>query len=159
MEKKEGEISWGQTLIKWENIIREDNFTSSPLTFYMKSNITLTDKRLITHYPNIILKLIPLWFNNTTFNLKQISWVQLHTKYKVIKIAISIIVILVWLFSGELFVLLLAWFLWIILLSWWIETYILVTTSWRSTCCPVVFWEKWKVQELINDLNSKIAEG
>jgi uncharacterized membrane protein len=148
-------LPWWQVLSSWENIANKDNFISWLATFYIKSDFVVTNKRFIAHYPNIVLWFLPMWFNNITFNLKQISGVNINVEYKIFKILIWLLLTLVWIFSLMIFLIP----VWIIFLSLWIQIYIKVATSWWITKCPIIFWEKQKAQELVNKLNSTIAEN
>lgn len=151
-----------QVLASWEKVTNRDKLVSSISTFYIKSDFITTDKRFIAHYPNIILWCLPLWFNNLTFNLKQISWVNINISYKIFKILIWIILFIISLsslWSWNIWVMLLTLIWSVIFLSLWIQVYIAVSSSGWTTYCPVVFWEKSKANELIQKLNSTIAEN
>ena len=152
-------LPWGQTLTNWEEIINWNQFTSSISTFYIKSNFATTNKRFIAHYPNLVMGFLPMWFNNLTFNLKQISWVNINVSYKLVKMILWIAAILYWISNWDIALMMLFIVLWLILFLTWIQVYITVSTSWWITNCPIVFREKSKAQELINNLNSTIAEN
>lgn len=153
-------LPWKQILSTWENIIRYEKLTSSILTFYIKSDFVITNKRFIAHYPKTVLWFIPMWFNNSTFNLKQISNVNIDIEYDFLKLILWIIFILVFPWNlHNIWVWLFLLILWIILIVWWIQVYIKVATSWWLTKCPVVFYEKWKAENLVKELNYTIAEN
>lgn len=148
-----------QILANWENIVESNSFISSISTFYVKSDFSVTDKRFVGHFPNIVLWMIPLWYNNITFNLKQISGVSIDVAYNFKKIVFWVISLLVWLSLWSVVLFVLAILLALGFFSNWIQIYMTVTTSWWITKCPIVFWEKSKAQELVNKLNSAIAEN
>ena len=89
MKNITNKLPWGQTLSEKEKIINTSDFISSISTFYIHSSFAVTDKRLVSHYPNIALWIFPLGFNNMTFNLKQISGVNIDIEYKIWKILLS----------------------------------------------------------------------
>ena len=93
-----------QVLSNWEEIVNRSHFISWLATFYIKSDYIATNKRYIAHYPNIVLWFLPMWFENLTFNLKQISWVSINVEYKIFKILIWLIISLIWLFSLMIFI-------------------------------------------------------
>lgn len=155
----ENNLPGGQALTNWETVAHKNNFVSSLSTFYIKSDFATTNKRFIAHYPNIVLGFLPLGFNNKTFSLKQISWVNINVSYKLLKILIGIIAILFWLGSGEFWIMILGIIVWLVFFSLGTQVSIAVTTSGQVTYCPIVFWEKGKATQLVNNLNSVIAEN
>lgn len=156
----ENSLPWWQVLTNEEKILIKNWFMSSLLTFYIKSEFAVTNKRFIAHYPKIALWLLPLWFNNITFSVKQISWVQIDVSYKIFRLLIWWI----WAFVGfsnmseasRWFIVMIIWILLFVSAIW---TYIKVVTSWWTTYCPILFWEKGKAEILIQKLNASIAEN
>lgn len=147
-----------QILVKDEEIIRNDEFVSSLSTFYIKSGFAVTNKRFISNYPNIVMGIFPMGISNTTFTLKQISWVQIDISYKIFRMILGIIIWFIWLWTideaGVLFLI-----AGILLFGSWIQTGIKIVTSWGVTFCPVIFWEKDKATILVQELNRSIAEN
>lgn len=152
-------LPWWQVLSNWENAINTSSFISSLSTFYIKSTFATTNKRFIAHYPNIVLWFLPMWFNNLTFNLKQISSVNIDVEYKLLKMLLWIISIIIWLWTWDILWMIILILIWVIFLSLWIQVIIKISTSWWVTKCPIIFWEKSKAQNFINDLNSTVAEN
>jgi len=155
----ENNLPGWQVLSSSEELIKKEKFISSLATFYIKSDFAVTNKRFIAHYPKIVLGILPMWFENITFNLKQISNVNIDVEYKIFKIILWIIAIIFWFWSWSAWVMLIWILLWILFFASWIQVYIKVATSWGVTFCPVVFFEKWKAKRFIQEINTIIAEN
>jgi len=153
-------LPWWQILVKEEKIVKKDSFISSLLTFYIKSEFAITNKRFVAHYPKIILGIFPWWFNNITFSIKQISWVQIDVSYKIFRMLVWIILWFIWFSTLAMWWMgLLLLILGILMFASWIQTYIKVVTSWWITYCPILFWEKSKAETIVQNINTSIAEN
>ena len=91
----ENTLPGSQVLASGESVISKQGFISSMSTFYIKSDFAITNKRLIAHFPNIVLGCLPLGFGNITFNLKQISGVNIEVSYKIFKLLLGVLAIFI----------------------------------------------------------------
>jgi len=149
-------LPWWQTLSKSEEIILKERILSN---FYLKSDFVITNKRLILHYPNLILWMLPMWFNNSTLNLKQISAVNIDVSYNFKKIWLWVLAILIWLSNNNIVALVSFVLIWLFFFLLWTQVSLLVSNNWWKLYFPVVFWEKKKAKELVNILNKTLAEN
>lgn len=148
-------LPWWNSLINWEEIVDNTSFASSITTAYISTEVSITNKRLIAHFPKIVLWLFPLWFETVTMNLKQISSVKIDVQYAIMRIIIAIVAIIVGLNSSWIFFL-----IWLFFLSSGISVYTVVQGSgWSTEYIPVVFWQKSLANKFVKKLNETIANN
>jgi hypothetical protein len=70
------------TLGNDEMIIKEESFNSDVAVFWIRSNYTLTNKRIIGSVPNINFRFIPMGKNELSIPLKSISSVGISSKFQ-----------------------------------------------------------------------------
>lgn len=151
MKQPNTTLPGNEQLSQNEAVVTRERFVSSLLTFYVKATMLSTNKRLLYHYPNIVLALIPLGFNSVTFNLHKISSVSLKVEYKVVRIALGLIVGILTIPVG----------IGVVILIWGllgIKTHIVVGTSGGETKWPIIFWQKQKAKNFIASINLQLAE-
>lgn len=144
----------GQVLGKEEQILSQQEFVSALSTFYIKSSFAVTNKRFVSHYPNVLLGFIPAGMSNTTFNIKQISGVQIVTQYKALRILIGLGLIVFGLSEAVLLAL-----VGMLVIFSGVEAAMRVASSSGVSMMPVVFWEKAKAEVFVQNLNTMIAEN
>lgn len=76
-----------------EMVITELAVTPSPLLFWLKINLRLSEKSISGRQPNNILGLIPAGYSKISYPLKQIATVQVETKVSLPKIIFGLILV------------------------------------------------------------------
>lgn len=74
-------------------VITELAVTPSPLLFWLKVNLRLSEKSISGKQPNTILGLIPAGYSQISFALRQVSAVQVETKVSLPKIIFGLILV------------------------------------------------------------------
>ena len=85
----------GITLTKEEHVVSECSLCYSILLFFIKSDLYLTNKRLIAHIPNVVLFVFPLGSNTLTYPLRNITAVTANTRFKFGRLALAAYLIIV----------------------------------------------------------------
>ena len=74
-----------------DNVLAQVNLTPSPLLFWLKVNLRLSEKGLNGRNPNTIFGIIPAGYNSASYSLKQISGVAVETKVSVPKVIFGLL--------------------------------------------------------------------
>lgn len=150
----------GNALVKEESVISSQKMPTSIATFYIKAHIVATNKRFLAHFPNVVLGLLPLWFENVNLPIKQISTVTIQVKYYLLRLIIGALLMMWSLGSiskdpGMVLLLLIG----IVLFGSGMSPHIFVRgTGGETVSIPVVFWKKSEAQKFVQELNRTIAE-
>ena len=86
-----------------EQIVTEGSYSFSPLLFFLRTSIALTDRRVVASSPNVILGVIPAGSNAVTYPLNQVASSQVGNSYSAGAVIIGLILFLIGLvgiFSG-----------------------------------------------------------
>lgn len=144
-------------LAKDEEILEEYDLSYSALFSFIKSNIGITNKRLVVITPNT-LGIIPIGKNNSTYPLNNISRVKMEHKISIKTLLVGFLIIVITLPNlKELFLLSLIG-LGIIIGA--IETSISIqNNAGMGIKCSISPLEKGKAKDLINKLNKAIANS
>lgn len=88
-----------------DNVLAQVNLTPSPLLFWLKVNLRLSERGLNGRNPNTIFGIIPAGYNSVSYSLKQISGVAVETKVSVPKVIFGLLFAFAGLsgFGGEFF--------------------------------------------------------
>lgn len=140
-------------------IVKKRRYLINIATFYIKAHIVATNKRFLVHFPNVVLGLLPLWFENVNLPIKQISTVT-QVKYYLLRLIIGALLMMWSLGSiskdpGMVLLLLIG----IVLFGSGMSPHIFVRgTGGETVSIPVVFWKKSEAQKFVQELNRTIAE-
>jgi hypothetical protein len=74
-----------------ETVVARDRFSPSPILFWLKTELVVTEKRISGTTPNTFLGIIPLGSSNVLFPLKQVSGIGVNNKIKPIRIALGLL--------------------------------------------------------------------
>lgn len=66
---------------KEEGVIKDSRFTTNLLLAWLKTNFTLTSKRIVGYKPNTLLGAIPLGKTEVTYPIKSVASVGVSTKF------------------------------------------------------------------------------
>jgi hypothetical protein len=144
-----------------ERVIAEGTYSFSPLLFFLRTSVALTDRRVVASAPNVILGIIPAGANTVTYPLNQVASSQVGNSYSVGAVIIGIILILIGLIgifsgTGALFIVLIVGVLFLLA---GIKAGIKITnTGGAETSMNIVPWERAAAQNFVNSLNTVLAE-
>ena len=144
-----------------EQIVTEGSYSFSPLLFFLRTSIALTDRRVVANSPNVILGVIPAGSNSVTYPLNQVASSQVGNSYSVGAVIVGLILALIGLVgmfsgSGVLFV---ALVIGVLFLLAGIRAGIKITnTGGAETSLNIVPWERASAQNFVNNLNTVLAE-
>jgi|688.fasta_scaffold528982_2 hypothetical protein len=74
-----------------DQVIAQVSLTPSPLLFWLKVNLRLSEKSLSGKNPNTIFGIIPAGYNSVQYSLKQVSGVAVETKVSVPKVIFGLL--------------------------------------------------------------------
>jgi hypothetical protein len=148
----------GQVLAKNEAITHDETFASTVTTFYIKSRMVLTNKRVMLHAPKIVLGFLPLGFTNKTLTMKQISGVELTRHYKIFRFLIGLFILFGGVTGGEASGVIGGLLVGGLIIMSSLQTHIEVSTSGEKTSLPIVFWHREKAMHIIAQINTALAE-
>ena len=74
-----------------DQVIAQVSLTPSPLLFWLKVNLRLSEKSLNGRNPNTIFGIIPAGYNAVSYSLKQVSGVAVETKVSVSKVIFGLL--------------------------------------------------------------------
>lgn len=75
-----------------QNAVATASLTPSPVLFWLKVDLRLSEKGINGRQPNTILGLIPAGYKNVSFALRQVSSVAVETKISPAKIILGLLV-------------------------------------------------------------------
>jgi hypothetical protein len=149
-------MSENTILGKDENIILKHDFMYSLAYFFIKSDMTLTSKRVICEVPNL-LAFIPVGKNNVTYPLNSIAAVTLDTRLSFKALFIGMLLTLIGLSTFNYLFLLFFAGLFICLSSY--KTTIVIQNSGGSSMPYLVSpLERAKAKDFINQVNITLAD-
>ena len=146
---------------KDEESIETKDFTTNLVLAWLKTNFTITSKRIVGYKPNTLLGLIPLGKVEVTYPLKNIASVGVSTKFHVKRFIFGIILVLIGLntlgdsFLTGLILLLLGA---LPLLNSYTSTFNISNNAGQSHLIEISILEKSKVQDFVNSVNKTIAD-
>lgn len=95
-----------------ETVVARESFSPSPVLFWLKTTLTVTEKRITGRVPNTFAGVLPLGSREVLFPLKQVSAIAVDTKVAPVRMLIGVVLVIVGLstfgssFIGGLLVLL-----------------------------------------------------
>ncbi|MCE7792388.1 hypothetical protein K8O68_08155 [Salipaludibacillus sp. CUR1] len=146
---------------KEEQIVKESTFRPNLVLSWLKSEMTVTNKRVLGYSRNTLLGLIPLGKNEISYPLKNISSVSISSKFYLSRFIIGLILVLSGLsqisdsFLGGLFFLVLGA---LPLANSFVSRLIISPNSGNPTKLDVTFLDKNTIQEFSNEVNVTITD-
>lgn len=146
---------------KDEEMIEKKQFTTNLILAWLKTDFTLTTKRIAGHEPNTLFGLVPLGRREVTFPLKNVASVGVSTKFHFKRFVIGAIVALIGLsmmgssFIGGLILLLLGL---IPLLNSYSSSLSYTNNAGHTSYVEMSILEKEKAQQFVNQINTSIAD-
>jgi len=146
---------------KEEGVIKESVFRPNLVLSWLRSEMTITNKRVLGFSRNTLLGVIPLGKNEISFPLKNISSVSVSSKFYISRFIIGLILVLIGLssiadsfFSGLLFIFVGA----LPLANSFVSRLIISPNSGNPTKLDVTFLDKDTIQSFSNQVNVTITE-
>ena len=146
---------------KDEVIVDKKQFTTNLILAWLKTDFTLTSKRIAGHQPNTLFGLIPLGKQEVTFPLKNVASVGVSTKFHLKRLLVGGIVALIGLsmmgnsFVGGLIVTALGA---IPLLNSFTASFTYTNNAGHTSHVEMSILEKEKTQQFVNQINTTIAD-
>lgn len=84
-----------QRFASGETVIARDTFRPSPVLFWIKTELSVTEKRIMGRRANTVLGVIPLGSTEMVFPLKQVSSVMVSTVVKPMRVIIGVLLFLI----------------------------------------------------------------
>jgi len=149
------------TLSKDEKLIREDLFTTNLVLFWLKTNFSLTTKRIMGYAPNTILGIIPLGKAEITYPLKNIAGVSSSTKFHFKRFIFGVILILIGIAMVQdpsILSVVILLFGAILLLNSYTSTFTITNNAGEAPVIELSILEKNKVKNFVAQINHQIAD-
>lgn len=157
----EGGITLNVVLGKDEEIKKTENFTTNLVLNWLKTDFSLTTKRIIGYQPNTLLGVFPLGKKEITYPLKNIAGVGVSTKFHFKRFIIGLILVFIGFsmmgdsFLGGLILLIIGA---LPLFNSFTSTLSITNNAGQSHLIEMSILEKDKVQDFVNKVNISIAE-
>ena len=142
-----------------EQIVNQEKFTSSLIIFWLKTEFTLSNKRIIGKYPRTLFGIIPLGNVEMTLPLKNIASVLSSTKFYFSRLFIGLIFVFVGFAMINSFGIFLLLFGVLSILNCFTSTF--VVSSGGATSSAVIelsILEKSKVATFVSNINHRIVD-
>jgi len=145
-----------------ETELANESFIFSIAQFFASTRLRLTNRRLLTRKPSLLLGLLPVGSDQTSLPLRNIAGVGTSFRFGVIKVPLGLFLVLagvLGLASRETFVAGLAMaFVGLLFFSAGMATRIWIeNTAGRRVELPIVFWERGRAQALAERVNGAIG--
>jgi len=146
---------------KEESVIKESSFRPNLVLSWLRSEMAVTNKRVLGSSRNTLLGLIPLGKNEISYPLKNISSVSISSKFYISRFLIGLILVIIGLSSiGNSF---LAGLFFIIigalpLANSFVSRLVISPNSGNPTRLDVTFLDKETIQSFSNEVNVTITE-
>lgn len=151
----------GLVLSKDEVLQREDTFTTNLVLFWLKTDFSLTSKRVMGHAPNTFLGMIPLGKSEFTYPLKNIAGIAASTKFHFVRLLVGLILVFAGFgvfdssFIGAIILILLGLSP---LANCYTSTFVITNNAGEAPIIELSILEKDKVAEFVGAANAAIAE-
>lgn len=148
-------------LSKDEQVVESKNFTTNLILNWLKTDFTLTNKRIVGSQPNTLFGLIPLGKAEITFPLKNVSGVGVSTQFYFKRFLFGAILALIALGTfGSSFLLGLILLVLgsLLLVNSYTASLKITNNAGQSPVIEISILEKDKIQQFANKVNSSIAD-
>ena len=132
-----------------ETVIARESFSPSPVLFWLKTEMVVTEKRITGRQPNTFAGVIPVGSSQILFPLKQVSSISVDSRIKPMRVGLGFILVLVALFtfsSSVLGGLLLLLFGAVLVLGGLRAAMAVTNTASATTYVPVTLFEKARLE-------------
>jgi len=146
---------------KDEQKLREDVFTANLILFRLKANYILTNKRITGHTPNTLFGIIPLGKSQISQPLKTVASISSSTEFHLMRLIIGLALLIVGIMmmgSSFIIAIIIAIFGLVNLLNCYTAIFYITNNAGESTGYEISILEKDKVQALVNEINTTIAD-
>jgi hypothetical protein len=139
-----------------ENLVREDSFIYSLGHFFLKTHVSLTDKRIVFNKPNLLLGLIPIGTHQETYPLRNISGISTTTKLGVFRLIIGVVLALIGASNFKAAFLLAIIGVFVILTAFQ-AAFSVATSGGQKSLIRVAITDKTKAQDFATRVNATVA--
>ena len=77
-----------------ETVIARQSFSPSPVLFWLKTELSVTEKRITGRQPNTFAGVVPLGSAEVLFPLKQVSSISVDTQIKPVKMLLGVVMVI-----------------------------------------------------------------
>lgn len=148
---------------KEETVSDKKKFTTNLILAWMKTEMTITNKRLTGHSPNTLLGIIPIGRNDISYPLKNIASVSIRTKLHIFRMIFGFIFFVYgadWLNRDFVPALIIALIGIILFLNGFTSQVVVFNNSGqKDDSVQVSILEKGKAQQFVNKVNQVIADN
>jgi hypothetical protein len=88
-------VAGGMPLAPGERLLLQERFRHGTGTFYLSTDLALTDRRLIAEKPNTILGVIPVGVARASYPTDQIASVSVGTRYDIGLVIVGVLALIV----------------------------------------------------------------
>ena len=139
-----------------EELLNSQKFTTNLVLGWIKSDFSLTNKRIIGVRPNTLLGVFPLGRNEISYPLKNIASVGVSTKFHLGKFIFGLLFLYFGAGMGEFNVILLAISLFLLLNSF-TSKLVVTNSAGQPVHIELSILEKSKVENFVESVNAGIS--
>lgn len=143
-----------------ESVVRTDQYRLSLMSFFLKTKVALTNKRLAGEEPNTALGLIPIGSKKVSFPLANVASIGISTSFRIWRFLLGLLLIVLGLsLVGESPAMLIIAVLGIPFIFGAFQTAFEITNNAGQTIAlRIDILQKRSAQTLVNEVNRVIAE-
>ena len=143
-----------------ESVVRTEEYRLSLMSFFLKTKVALTNKRLAGEEPNTALGLIPVGSNKVSFPLSNVASIGISTSFRVWRFLLGLVLIVLGLsLVGESPAMLIIAVVGIPFVFGAFQTAFQITNNAGQTIAlRIDILQKGSAQTLVNEVNRVIAE-
>lgn len=146
---------------KDEVVNKSQRFTTNLVLSWLKTDLSLTNKRVVGYQPNTLFGVIPLGRNEVSYPLKNVSSVGVSTRLHLKRLILGLILVFIGLgmfgdsFLGGLILLVIGA---LPLLNSFTSKMTITNNAGQPVVMEISILEKDKVQKFVNDVNVGISD-
>ena len=141
-----------------EQLVKEAAFTTNLVLFWLKTDFSLTSKRILGSVPNTLMGIIPLGKREFTYPLKNIAGVAISSKFHFLRFIIGLFLVSYgtrYIIEGGIFVIILGL---LALLNSYMTVFSISNSAGQDSKIEISWTEKTNIQQFSELINNKIAE-
>jgi len=148
------------SLIKNESILEQKKFSSSLVFWFLKDELTVTNRRFLGEWKNFALGIIPTGTNNITFTLDNISSVKTSTDFSFGSFFVGLILLMFGLSFDEFgFFMLVLLLLGLNAILGAFKTALQITNNaGQNVKIPIMIFQRSETQQFTDKINTVLAE-
>lgn len=146
---------------KDETVTKSETFTQNLVLSWLKTDFSLTNKRIIGKNPNTLFGMIPLGNQEITFPLKNVASVGVSTKLHLRRLIFGLIILFMGLgmFNSSLLGGLIVTLIGAIpLLNCYTSKFVISNTAGQPVGVQISILEKDKIEKFANEVNISISD-